>query len=318
MSKVLVLGAGASHAYGYPLGWGLRRKILSLSPYETIGSGILTQWGAQHPNNQLVAFQSAFKESQMYSIDAFLARRSEFSEIGKKCIAHILLSCEQLDSLFNEDGERDHWYQYLLNHYVQVDWDELDFSDLSIVTFNYDRSLEHYFLYALQAIYGKAREEVIEKLKTLRIVHVYGVLGSTYPDNTDRYRPYDKSMVDPHWINIAASSIHVIPEGRVANAAELEAARGLLENASGICFLGFGFDKLNVERLAENGACRITMKNSSGIRIRNMTGTSLGMTSAESNSAWRKLITDQDHHLREVGFKQLNCTQLLRETLFLG
>lgn len=255
-----------------------------------------------------------------YSIDAFLARRSEFSEIGKRCIAYVLLSCEKREHLFSEIPTKDHWYQYLLNRYLKVDWDDLDFSDLSVVTFNYDRSLEHFMLGALQAAYGKDLRETVEKLKTFRITHIYGTLGQAYPGKSIRYRDYGEKTSHPDSIYAAAKSIRVIPESRDTNAPELVEARKALEIADKICFLGFGFDEINVERLADGEACAAWKPRGGGHVIREIVGTCIGMTERETFSAWNKLTGSRGYSpgLPGAALQHKNCTQLLRETLFLG
>lgn len=319
MSKVLVLGAGASHAYGYPLGGELRQRILAIRPWEALRSGIISYDDDGDQERLFEHFTTTFAESMFYSIDAFLARRPEFSEIGKRCIAHALLSCEKREFLFHETPDKDHWYQYLLNRYLKVDWDDLDFSDLSIITFNYDRSFEHFMLGALQAAYGRNFEETVEKMKTLRIIHVYGMLGPAYPDRSNRYRDYGEKTSDRYWICAAAESIRVIPESRETNTPELLQARKVLEQADGICFLGFGFDEINVERLAEGEACAAWKLRAGGHERRFIVGTCIGMTDREARSAWSKLTSSRDYSdvSWERGFLDRNCTELLRETLFL-
>jgi hypothetical protein len=42
--------------------------------------------GLYSEDNLLQKFVNSFKQSQMFSIDAFLARRPEFSEIGKRSV----------------------------------------------------------------------------------------------------------------------------------------------------------------------------------------------------------------------------------------
>src|SRR3546814_11263058 len=105
----------------------------------------------------------------MYSIHAFLGRRHEFEEVGKRCIASILLEREDPTAFAKIKNE--HWYDYLLNETTAESWDDLEFSDLSIITFNYDRSLETYLLEALKHGYGKNENEMASKLESLRIVH---------------------------------------------------------------------------------------------------------------------------------------------------
>jgi hypothetical protein len=79
----LVLGAGASDAMGYPVSSDLRNK-LSLSMVDRQSYAIPA--GLYSEDNLLQKFVNSFKQSQMFSIDAFLARRPEFSEIGKRSV----------------------------------------------------------------------------------------------------------------------------------------------------------------------------------------------------------------------------------------
>src|SRR3546814_12624723 len=72
-------------------------------------------------------FQNAFMRSGLYSIDAFLGRRHEFEEVGKRCIASILLEREDPTAFAKIKNE--HWYDYLLNETTAESWDDLEFSD---------------------------------------------------------------------------------------------------------------------------------------------------------------------------------------------
>jgi hypothetical protein len=90
-SIVLVLGAGASKAYGYPLGSELRHAILNLTEPNALEFGVLHDWDTSVAV-EFTRFRNAFRQSNLYSIDAFLGKRKEFESIGKKCIAAILLS----------------------------------------------------------------------------------------------------------------------------------------------------------------------------------------------------------------------------------
>src|SRR5690606_35840225 len=153
----------------------------------------------------------SFSKSQAMSIDSFLARRPEFMETGKHVIAAVMLACEAPRQL-HETDHPDHWYQYLFHGLAKDDWGSVDFSNLSIVTFNYDRSLEEYLLQSLMASYNKSREEACAKLLELDIVHVYGALGSAEPWSSN-YLEYGQGFELSRCL-AAAASIQVIPEGR--------------------------------------------------------------------------------------------------------
>jgi hypothetical protein len=202
---------------------------------------------------------------------------------------------------------------YFLNEIVTDTWDDLDFSNISIVTFNYDRSLETFLVNALVAGYGKEPAQVVEKVKTMRIVHVYGSLGPTLPGTSD-YLHYDGKS-EPRKVDSAAKYLTVIPEGRV-DSDTLVTARKLLKNAHKIAFLGFGFDLTNVARLADDDACR-RQRTINGVEVvRKIVGTCVQMRRAEVRSAYQALTR---YHLptTNVPFKDCGCYDLLRDELFL-
>jgi hypothetical protein len=310
-STVLVLGAGSSLAFGYPLGSNLRQRIIEIESQQN--ESLLSVAGLRNDTDTVYRFIKTFRDSQMYSIDAFLARRPEFADVGKKIIATILLSIENETALGAIEHE-DHWYRYLFNHITEEQWDRTNFTNLSIITFNYDRSLEHYLLHALKNAYGKSEEETIQKLETLKIIHVYGSLGPTLPKYGTGYFPYNGKL-SPEKIAAAANEIQVIPEGR-NDSETLTNARNLLAHANTICFLGFGFDRTNIERLGGNKTCSNPTKNSNITIYRKVFATALGLTQTEISQIGA-LLGQENINLRDT-FKQSNCISLLRETLILN
>ena len=111
---VLVLGAGASAPYGFPLG-----KELADDVCARLKAG--KQWehllriGFEQP--MIVEFAQALYESQSDSVDAFVATRDEFTSIGKAVIAHGIASKEDPDALLERKRDGQNWYKevfYLL------------------------------------------------------------------------------------------------------------------------------------------------------------------------------------------------------------
>jgi len=307
----LVLGAGASVAMNYPVGDGLRNTIINeaVSTYGAHISKAKTGIYRDHLNE----FTEEFRNSQMASIDAFLARRPEYAEIGKLTIAAILLDRENKDLLHSCD-HKDHWYQYFFNRIASHSWESLSFQRIAIVTFNYDRSLEHYLAKAMMASYKKSFVECCEKLKELRIVHVYGSIGPCNP-NDPLYFSYGEPLNSSN-IAVAAAGLKVIPEGRQEDESLIK-ARDLLITADKIAFLGFSFDEINLERLDSSVTCQETVKRQNGTLMRTVTGTSLGLTNAEATKAVRltaggKYARDPASMLHGIG-----CLGMLRETLIL-
>lgn len=85
----------------------------------------------------VVLFGDCFDRSGMWSIDAFLAHRDEFTEPGKLAIAAVIADCER-----KAKPPRPRPIEAFRQN------------RLSIITFNYDRSLEFFLRDAIQHSYG--------------------------------------------------------------------------------------------------------------------------------------------------------------------
>lgn len=311
----LVLGAGSSKAFGFPVGSELRKKLLELK--EPHRRGLCVSAGLMEPPGELDEFIDAFRRSQMESIDAFLARRSAYIDIGKRAIATILLEIENESSLYQSEPE-DCWHRYLFNRISVERWENINFENLAVITFNYDRSFETFLLGAFQASYGVSLEEAANALRGIRIFHVYGRLGSPFPDDGDHI-PYGVN-IDPGRVELAAHGIRVIPEGRDDFAALL-GARNALVKANRIVFLGFGFDQTNLERLKAVETCKTNIGNPT--RSRKIVATCKGMTQAEMRRAYEAIGQTfagswESERAVPPGFYSENCITALRESLILS
>ncbi len=108
-NTVLVLGAGASMAYGLPSGKELRALVcVGLKPGGQVRSTLaLADFGGSSFHEKTIdSFHHALTNSQPSSIDAFLAKRKDLVSIGKQAIAAALLPCERNDGLFGDWDNR--------------------------------------------------------------------------------------------------------------------------------------------------------------------------------------------------------------------
>lgn len=302
----LILGAGASASYGFPIGSELREQILQLAGNVQRASELLGI-GQQ----SLKDFVKVFRTAQTYSIDAFLGRRAEYAQAGKAAIAHLIIAAEHSSTLLESS---DHWYQYLVNRMAHDQWDRFDPSWLSVVTFNYDRSLQVYLCNALKSMYGKSDAEVLQKLRRMQVVHMYGSLGSPWPEDED----YLQYRLDPEdlyeGITNASRRIRVVPEGRTTDET-IQQARKLILMAEQVCVLGFGFDETNVERLGGKD----TFVDVNGGTKSQVCATAIGLTRAEKVRAAGQLWGRPDAATGLVGyFHDMRCLALLKETLAIG
>lgn len=235
----LILGAGASVHVGYPLGMQLVNEIVQQYRARNIALPI------RRPGTvEINEFVDRLSRSGHYSIDAFLESEPNMMEVGKYLIASVLKSRENVGKLFppNNSG----WYQYLFNKLVSEGPPSVAPSKVTIVTFNYDRSLEAYLFEALKARFKFSDQDATHELNTINILHVHGQLGP-YPGV--EYTP--STAADD--IRKAAEGIRVVseisdPKEGFCNA-EFEQANKAISASSRVIFLGFGFHEDNLRRL---------------------------------------------------------------------
>ena len=309
-SSTLILGAGASWTYGYPTGKELRIKILEIEHDMNAFSEI-----AHVGIPTIRDFLNRFRLSSASSIDTFLSRNAKFDDVGKAAIAKVLYSCESINNLYAEDSDKvaqDNWYSYLLNTLANCDeWKSFDPSWLTIITFNYDRSLEYFLSTSLQNMYGKSADEVNERLKSLKIVHVYGDLGV---DKLDSFG-YGQALTDDdsmhNAICLAKQKLQIMHEGR-DDEIILNPIRDIIKNADKIGFLGFGFDRINVSRILDTKIIPFLTN------PKNVVATTLGMTRAEVSRVKDWLFHGNNlDDVKLAKFLHENCLGILRETLIL-
>ncbi len=242
---VLVLGAGASTPYGFPLGRQLKQQIIQ-NTHDVNTSQGKQLLEAGFGDKDISDFHTDLIRSIHPTIDAFLEDRPSRRDVGAFAIAQVLMPLEREDTLF---PHRD-WYPIL--------FDELNLRDYShaasvtaIVTLNYDRSLDHYLAETARRTYeDETRVKALEKLATVRIIHVHGQLGS-YPQV-----PYvqQRSTED---IKAGAKGISMIHDQHLDGSEVFQDSAHLIAAAAEVLFLGFGYDQRTLKRLgvfnARNG-----------------------------------------------------------------
>jgi hypothetical protein len=247
---VFVLGAGASENYGFPVGRELTRRItdsVRLGQLRDDGPVLcLVQMGFKR--EQIKEFIETLRRSAQSSVDAFLEHRKEYEKVGKAFIAWHLIVHEIEPNLYLG---KDNWYRYVLDR-MATSFDGFSDNRVSFVTFNYDRSLEHFFYVSLLNRYGKTPEETAHKVRSIPIVHVHGHLGllewqATEREQQSQTRAYAHGG-DSEMVRTAAQGIQIVHEAK-GNTTEFTRARELLCEAKRVYFLGFGYHPDNMRRL---------------------------------------------------------------------
>ena len=283
---VLILGAGASAHCGYPLGSELVSRLCRLR-----GSSELDHIPEGWTREVAETFLTRLSRSGHYSIDAFLGKQNTGAPLGKFLITQEMKKHEDINNLFPPHNSG--WYQYLFNALIGDDGPQFEKSLLSIVTFNYDRSLEAYLHVALQNRFLLSEADAEQILRQLPIIHVHGTLGD-YPQVS--YSP----QCSPAELVSISSKIQIIYEiqdrdGDFCNEM-FQKSHHLLQDAERIYFLGFGFHPENLRRF------RFFNKDSTRNKI--LRCTTWGLITRER----AQLLT----RLEEAGFTEqsfpLNCT----------
>lgn len=341
------MGAGASCPYGYPSGVRLRELICfeGGSLYGGFRNSYLNYQNAEKfdqsakdaKRNEIGQFIKAFKDSNIKSIDLFMANNPKLANIGKYIIAFEIFraereSCfgeylkrkkEQLENVQqditkkkyirgNSGFQGEDWYFYLYNRIVEglIGNDALpDFSDdkISFITFNYDRSLEQFFYESLSYLFSEVpKDRIIQTLKQLKMLHVYGQIASLKWQNANDYVEY-KSQTDESLLQHAVNNVKTIYEEK--QNPELIEAQNLIKKSEQMFFLGFGYAPENMEVLGLPSIIPQTCL---------VYGTAFGANDKEVKRIHKRIIngdtTDSKAARRKV-IESTDCLELLRNYL---
>ncbi len=284
-SIVLILGAGASKPYGFPLG---RELVTKVSEDDSIGMrNLMAYMGVSVTDDE--DFRRELRYSRRGSVDAFLEHRSSFTSAGIAAIAYFISQAERDDSLFRPGIPSD-WYQY----FFQLLFDDAGFhtvgnNRVSVLTYNYDRSFEYSLLHALSSSYGASLSACREVMMDIPVLHLHGQLGPL-PDRFEELHEADLAM--------AARGIRIVSEA-VDQDPVFGEARELIARAEEVVFLGFGYLPVNITRLLD------------GLEPRHYHGTSFGLTESEE----RRIRLTFANLGAEITFHRFDVLDFLRHRL---
>jgi hypothetical protein len=186
-------------------------------------------------------FQEALRFTYHPTIDIFLEKKTAFRELGSFLIASTLMPLERPQSLFPQKG----WYGALFDALAFEERDP-DTRNLSVVSLNYDRSLEHFLAknidYNCHDSHVKAAHA---KRERITLVHAHGSLGD-YPEV-----PYGTDPSEEAAIRSAAASIKIVSD-RLEDSPDFKMAQEVLAGAKHIVFLGFGYHERTLTALLKD------------------------------------------------------------------
>jgi hypothetical protein len=309
---VFILGAGASVPFGFPTGAELVRKILSVTKSDVPDrlQGLLCEEVCARmgfDRHLMKDLQLTLRHAQVGSIDEFLAQPSHkrFVELGRFLIAAHVLPMENPDRLYEVgEGVNRNWYQLLWDHLRTHGSIErlIEEARITFVTFNYDRSLEHY-LFSVFRHHFESDSSKIEEFLRRSIFHVHGMLGAYRKTSGGASRRYSPKH-DLEALRKAMEGINIIHEVEAfPNQSEITRR---LEEADRVVFLGFQYHSENIRKLFR------------GVRRRSMRviGSCYGMSDMECAAARSRIGQALQMDAKEVrvgGASALGCYDFLRQ-----
>lgn len=275
MSKrvVLIIGAGASNALHPKFGLGAD-LLQEISDRVTDRTSIHSPYLSNLLNNhyleysvrwQFVHYIDEYRQtSKNPSIDGFLDEistypefnnvKDDFIKIGKFSIMFQILGYEGLikNSTYENFGQHI-WIDQIGKFIKGQKLLENNFSheyDLKIITFNYDRNIEH-FLYN-QHRFANDKTKLIDFINS-SIVHVYGKVGDLKWQSQDEFFEFGEDNSNSTKILNQKNTIGTIYSDKMNDEnSEVIKARQWLHSADTylVCTFGFNFDLMNYRLLA--------------------------------------------------------------------
>lgn len=258
-NTVFILGAGASAAapFKYPIGSDLRDEICKNLKGETKLTHSLAQALTTEKIDlsdhvkAVLGFRDCFYRSSEFTIDAFIKNQYKlYGTIAKFAIAQALLKYENEELLHSDP--KINWYMQLYQ-LMKTDPPENFYQNkVSFITFNYDLSLDQFLYNSLSNSCAvlKNKEDVKKILEKIPIIHLHGQLGKLSWQGEETGRSYGDGNLTNHEFKVIANSIlTAFDEIDFEKDHRFIKALERIREAEKICFIGFGFDESNLQRL---------------------------------------------------------------------
>lgn len=293
---LFIVGAGASCEAGLPSGHTLKGVVANMLNISGIRDGdrrvrdainmSAATLDGPHVREHLAAATYAIRNAMplAISIDNFLDAHQGDEAIelcGKIAIAKAVLDAEQNSLLFYPDPETsfdvgglaETWYvrfaQLLMEGVRRSDIAKA-IENVSIITFNYDRCIEHFLRQAFMTYYRIKPSDAETLVARIPIKHPYGQVGRLDWEDGDEGVGF--GMPEAADLLRLSRQIRTFTE-RVEDEAAIGTIHDLVDQAETIVFLGFAYHLQNLRLL--------TPPSRSPRRRKRIFGTTLGVSESD-------------------------------------
>lgn len=260
---------------------------------------------------------------QAPSIDNFIdSHRSnpQIAEVGKLAIASEILKAERASKLFISprnihnklDFQRvsDSWFNSFFQ-LLALNAQEEDLAErlqrVRVVSFNYDRTIEHFLFHSIQNYYGCSPDRAADILKHLTVLHPYGKVGHLPWQNTGVCVPFGGDIHSSALLQVS-KGLRTFTEGTSDTESQIESIRSAVFDAEILTFLGFAYHELNLELLFNPP--RDTLKRPE----KQVFGTAMGLSESNKKAIALELSTLGRYDYSQVTLRrELSAAQLLPE-----
>jgi hypothetical protein len=336
-STVFIVGAGASFEIGMPTGVALRDTIRQqvdisfefgnrpISGSPRIARALETKIplsinaNVDEYNKYLVAGRHISRAlGQAISIDNFVENLEDekIETMAKLAIAEAILIAEENSILHKQIDERGResflwdklektWYHTFFQTIVEgrkkSNIEDI-FDNISIITFNYDRSIEYYLKSALENYYAVEASFAASMVNRLTIYHPYGVVGKL-PWQAGSAVTADFGGSGTSQLYEISTSIKTFSE-QTSDEVVLEKMRAVISECEQLVFLGFAFHDANMDLLQPTTPTK-------AIRV---IGTAKGISNSDISVIKRRIENLVSSIAKNSGaieiVKELVCSQL--------
>lgn len=272
---VFVVGAGASNEVGLPVGSQLKRIIYDKldfrrdafgHPDPSYGDRKIFDWIRRSFPSNANSYLSACSRirdgiSLSASVDDFIDVHREDKELalcGKLAIAKAILESENTSALSYDTSNvyntiefqklEKTWYAgffRLLNEGLSKADRQRIFHNVTVISFNYDRCIEHFLVHALAAHYQIERDEARELTFQLPIFYPFGSVGN-YINSARRVISFGSAESSD--LEHALKDLKTYTE-QIGDDERLNKIRAAIAEAHVIVFLGNAFHPNNMALL---------------------------------------------------------------------